>query len=60
MCVHLYDCNLEGLILLVSLDSKTSWNVEDVYPKGGVCNASNSDKQTWQHTKQRMFWLQHI
>ena len=27
MCVHLYDCNLEVSILLVSLDFKTLWKM---------------------------------
>ena len=27
MCVHLYNCKFDDLILLVSLDFKTSWKM---------------------------------
>ena len=36
MCVHLCNCRFNILILLVSLDFKTSWKM--FTQRGGVCN----------------------
>ena len=39
MCVHLCNCKLHGLVVMVSLDFKTSWKM--FTHRGEVCNEVN-------------------
>ena len=51
-CVHLCNCKFDGLVLMVSLDFKTSWKM--FTQRGQVCNLLQWSRMniTWD-TKQR-------